>query len=64
MIKGKGDAEATRIYAEAFGVDPEFYTFVKTLEVYRESIGKDSALVLSTDSDFLKYLKAFPQSLR
>lgn len=64
VIKGKGDAEAAQIYAEAFGVDPEFYTFVKTLEVYRESIGKDSALVLSTDSDFLKYLKAFPQSLQ
>ncbi len=63
-IKGRGDAEATRIYADAFGVDPEFYTFVKTLEVYRESIGRDSSLVLSTDSDFLKYLKAYPQSLR
>jgi membrane protease subunit HflC len=63
-IKGRGDAEATRIYADAFGIDPEFYTFVKTLEVYRESIGRDSTLVLSTDSDFLKYLKAFPQSLR
>ena len=64
IIKGRGDAEATRIYADAFGIDPEFYTFVKTLEVYRESIGRDSALVLSTDSDFLKYLKAYPQSLR
>jgi membrane protease subunit HflC len=63
-IKGRGDAEATRIYADAFGIDPEFYTFVKTLEVYRESIGRDSTLVLSTDSDFLKYLKAYPQSLR
>jgi membrane protease subunit HflC len=63
-IKGRGDAEAARIYAEAFGINPEFYTFVKTLEVYRESIGRDSTLVLSTDSDFLKYLKAYPQSLR
>ncbi len=63
-IKGRGDAEATRIYAKAFGVDPEFYTFVKTLEVYRESIGRDSALVLSTDSDLLKYLKAYPETLR
>ena len=63
-IKGRGDAEAARIYAEAFGIDPEFYTFVKTLEVYRESLGRESSLVLSTDSDFLKYLKAFPQSLR
>ncbi len=63
IIKGKADAEATLIYADAFGVDPEFYTFVKTLEVYSESIGNDSALVLSTDSDLLKYLKAFPKTL-
>ena len=63
IIKGKADAEATRIYADAFGADPEFYTFTKTLEVYSESIGGDSALVLSTDSDLLKYLKAFPKSL-
>jgi membrane protease subunit HflC len=63
IIKGKADAEATRIYAEAFGVDPEFYTFVKTLEVYSESIGQDSALVLSTESDLLRYLKTFPRTL-
>jgi membrane protease subunit HflC len=63
IIKGKADAEATRIYADAFGADPEFYTFLKTLEVYSESIGGDSALVLSTDSDLLKYLKAYPKTL-
>ena len=63
IIKGKADAEATRIYAEAFGVDPEFYSYLKTLEVYSESIGRDSALVLSTDSDLLKYLKALPSTL-
>lgn len=58
-IKGKADAEATRLYAEAFGQDPEFYSFVKTLEIYRGSINKDSSLVLSTDSDLLKYLKSY-----
>ena len=63
IIKGKADAEATRIYADAFGVDPEFYTFLKTLEVYNEAIGADSTLVLSTDSDLLKYLQAYPKSL-
>jgi membrane protease subunit HflC len=56
-IKGNADAEATAIYAGAFGVDPEFYTFLKTMEVYRETLDKDSTLVLSTDSDFLEYLK-------
>jgi membrane protease subunit HflC len=58
-IKGKADAEATAIYAEAFGVDPQFYSFIKTLEVYGETMDKESSLVLSTDSDFLKYLKGY-----
>lgn len=61
-IKGKADAESTRLYAEAFGKDPEFYSFVKTLEIYTESIDKESSLVLSTDSDLLKYLKGYSRS--
>ncbi|RLB41515.1 MAG: protease modulator HflC [Deltaproteobacteria bacterium] len=59
IIKGKADAEATRIYAEAFGRDPEFYSFMKTLEVYRNTLQKDTTLVLSTSSDFLRYLKGY-----
>ncbi len=58
-IKGKADAESTRLYAEAFGRDPEFYSFVKTLEIYGESLDKESSMVLSTDSDLLKYLKGY-----
>lgn len=61
-IKGKADAEATDIYARAFGVDPEFYSFLKTMEVYQETLGKDSTLVLSTESDFLEYLKGLSRS--
>ncbi len=56
-IKGKADAKATLIYAKAYGVDPEFYSFLKTLDVYKAALGKDSTLVLSTDSDFMKYFK-------
>jgi membrane protease subunit HflC len=56
-IKGSADAEATILYAEAYGKDPEFYSFVQTLEIYREALDKDSSLILSTDSEFLKYLK-------
>ena len=59
IIKGKADAEATSIYAEAFGKDPEFYSFLKTLEVYKATMDKDSTLVLSTKSDFLRYLKGY-----
>jgi membrane protease subunit HflC len=58
-IKGDADAKATVIYANAYGRDPEFYSFIQTLEIYREALGKDSSLVLSTDSEFLKYLKGF-----
>ncbi len=56
-IKGDADAEATIIYADAYGKDPEFYSFVQTLEIYREALDKNSSLILSTDSEFLKYLK-------
>lgn len=58
-IKGKADAEATKLYAEAYGVDPDFYSFTKTLEIYGETLGKDSSLVISTDSEFFKYLKGY-----
>ncbi len=58
-IKGKADATATRIFAEAFGRDPEFYSFTKTLETYKDTLGTDSTMILSTDSDFLKYLKDY-----
>ncbi len=56
-IKGDADAEATRIYADAYGADPEFYAFLKTLEVYKTTLEKDSTLILSTDSDLMKYMK-------
>jgi len=58
-IKGKADGKATLIYAEAFGRDPDFYSFVKTLDIYKEAMDKNSALILSTDSEFLKYFKGY-----
>jgi membrane protease subunit HflC len=57
-IKGKADAEATRIYAGAYDKDPEFYSFIKTLDIYKETMDKESSLVLSTESDFLQYFKS------
>ena len=59
QIKGKADAEATKIYAKSYGLDPEFYSFTRTLEIYNESLDEKSSLVLSTDSEFLKYLKGY-----
>lgn len=58
-IKGKAEAEATRLYADAFGVDPEFYSFTQTLDIYSDTLDRNSSLVLSTDSEFLKYLKGY-----
>ena len=58
-IKGKADAEATQIYAQAYGRDSDFYSFIQTLEIYKEAMNKDSSLVLSTDSEFLKYFKGY-----
>lgn len=57
IIKGQADATSTQIFAEAFSRDPDFYSFSKTLEVYKHVFDNKSSLVLSTDSDFLKYLK-------
>ena len=56
-IMGKADAEATHIYAQAYNLDPEFYQFMKTLEVYRQTFDAETWLILSTDSEFFKYLK-------
>jgi len=60
-IKGEADAKATKIYAEAYDKDPEFYSFWKTLETYKsnseKSGNKNTQLILTTNSDFYKYLK-------
>jgi membrane protease subunit HflC len=58
-VMGKADATATKIYADAFGLDPDFYSFVKTLQIYQETLDKESSLVLSTDTEFFKYLKGY-----
>jgi modulator of FtsH protease HflC len=55
--KGKADAEVIRKYAEVIGKDPEFFSFVRTLQAYEKSIGEDTRLILSTDSEFLRLLQ-------
>ncbi len=56
-IQGKADAEATKIYASAYNKDPEFYSFLKTLDTYRTTIDSSTVLLLTTKSDYLKYFK-------
>ena len=56
-IRGKADAEATRVYGDAYNRNPEFYAFSRTLEAYKEGQNKNSVLILTTDSDYYRYLK-------
>ena len=56
-VRGKADAEATKIYGAAYNRDPEFYAFSRTLEAYKEGQNKNSTLILTTDSDYYRYLK-------
>jgi len=56
-IMGKADALATQIYGDAYSQDPDFYAFQKTLESYPQIVGKNTSLILSSDSDLFQYLK-------
>lgn len=57
-LRGTGDAEAARITAEAFGQDTEFYRFVRSLEMYENTLIQDGQLVLSSDAELLRYLNS------
>lgn len=56
IIKGEGDGEAMKIYAAAYGQDPEFFDFLKSLETYEHILKTKSTLILSTESELFKYL--------
>jgi modulator of FtsH protease HflC len=57
-IRGAGDARAAEIYAEAYSKDRDFYAFYRSMQAYRQSIGRDQdVLVLQPDSDFFKFLQ-------
>ena len=58
-IMGKAEAEATTIYANAYEKDPQFYSFLKSLKVYEKTFDKETSLILSTDSDLLRYFKTY-----
>jgi membrane protease subunit HflC len=55
-IRGEGDSAAAALYAAAFNRNPEFYSFYRSLQAYRNSFGKDrDVLVVSPDSQFFRY---------
>jgi membrane protease subunit HflC len=56
IMRGEGDAVAVKIFADAYGRDPEFYELVRTLEAYRKTIGEGTTVILSPNSDFFRLL--------
>jgi len=61
ILRGQGDAEAIRIFADAFGQNPEFFDFYRSLQACRESMGGGStSLVLSPDSEFFRFFNGRP----
>lgn len=57
IIRGEGDARAAEIYANAYNKDPEFYAFYRSIDAYRNSIGKDGdVLILDPNNEFFRYL--------
>lgn len=55
-IKGEGDAQAIRIYADAYSKDPRFYQLVRTLEAYEKLIDKDTTIIMPADAELLKFI--------
>lgn len=57
-IKGLADKQATDIYSAAYGADPEFFSFLKTMDAYLTSANKDTTMIISTNSDYFEYMKS------
>ena len=55
-IRGEGDGKSTKIYADAFKKDPRFYSFIRSMEAYKNSLKADTTILLSEDSEFLRFL--------
>ena len=60
-VRGDGDAQAVKIYANAFGQDKEFFAFYRSLQAYREALnGRDTSFVLTPEGSFFRFLQAPP----
>jgi len=57
VIRGKAEAKSTAIYAKSLGQDPKFYSFIRSMEAYKRSLRSNSRYLLSSDSEFLRFLK-------
>jgi modulator of FtsH protease HflC len=62
ILRGQGDSDSIRIYADAFGKDKDFFAFYRSLQAYREALsGQDTTFVLSPDSEFFRYFGSAPR---
>jgi membrane protease subunit HflC len=62
ILRGQGDADANKIYAEAFSADPQFFAFYRSLHAYKEALGEqNTTYLLSPDSDFFRYFAHAPE---
>jgi membrane protease subunit HflC len=57
IIRGKAEAKASAIYANSLGKDPKFYSFIRSMEAYKSALGSNARFLLSSDSEFLRFLK-------
>jgi len=60
ILHGQGDAQKTKILADAYGQDPSFFNFYRSMQAYRDSLASGTTLVLSPNSDYLKYFGQGP----
>ena len=57
ILRGEGDAEAVKTFAQSFGKDVNFFEFYRSMQAYRDTVGKDTTVILSPDSEFFKYFR-------
>ncbi len=65
IIRGSGDAQAARLFADAFSQDPHFYAFIRSLRAYERSFNSNGqdVMVLSPDSNFFRHMRAPDKSV-
>ena len=64
ILRGEGEGEKTRILNTAFGRDPEFFAFYRSMEAYDEALGEGTTMVLSPDSEFFRYFGELPGGMK
>ena len=62
VIRGQGDAQAAKLYADAYQKNPTFYSFYRSLQLYRDSLGSDDLLLLRPDGELFKYFNPKPSA--